>query len=163
MSTVIGFYILSALAVGAAVWMVVSRNLLHAVLALAVASLAIAGLMLTLAAEFMALVLVLVYVGAVVALGVFAVMLTGHFDKALPVPGRGLKFLAACTSLALATIIAGVALIQPRPWPQALQNTGVAELGRLLLTEYVLPFELVSVLLLAALIGAIVIARGREA
>lgn len=163
MSTLIGFYMLSALAVGAALWLVLSRNLLHAVLALAVASLAIAGLMLTLAAEFMAFVLVLVYVGAVVVLGVFAVMLTGHFEKPLLAPGRGVNILAGMVSLALTVLIIGVALIQPRPQRVGMVQVTVAEIGRLLLTEYVLPFELVSILLLAALIGAIVIARGQEA
>ena len=75
MLTLIGFYILSAVALGAALFLVVTRNLLHAVLSLGVASLAVAGVLLTLRAEFLAFVLVLVYIGAVVVLGVFAVML----------------------------------------------------------------------------------------
>jgi NADH-quinone oxidoreductase subunit J len=116
--------------------------------------------MLTLNAEFMALVLVLVYVGAVVVLGVFAVMLTGHFNTPTLPPSNELKFTAAAVSLALVTLLGGVVLGQPRIIET--QDISVNTLGKLLVTEYVLPFELVSLVLLAALVGAIVIARSRE-
>lgn len=161
MATTIGFYMLSALAVISGIFLVSTRNLLHSVLALAVASLAVAGLMLTLSAEFLAFVVVLVYVGAVVVIGVFAVMLTGHFEKPLLPPSNELKVLGGGTALALLAVITGVVLIQPFPGKEASPVT-LEQLGSLLMTEYVLPFELVSILLLAALIGAIVIARGKE-
>ncbi len=164
MATAIGFYVLSALAVAAGAYLVLSRNLLHAVLALGVASLAIAGLMLTLAAEFLALVLVLVYVGAVVVLGVFAVTLTGHFDRPTLPPSNELRAVSAVVALALTTLLSGVVLVQPpaAALAGAARPLSAHDLGVLLLTEYVLPFELVSVLLLAALVGALVIARRRE-
>lgn len=162
MVTLSGFYLLAALALVSAGFLVTTRNLLHAVLALAVASLAVAGLMLTLGAEFLAFVLVLVYVGAVVVLGVFAVMLTGHFKKAALPASNELKVLAGAVSMALTALLSGVILTQPGLRLTALRNITVQSLGTLLLTDYVLPFELVSVLLLAALIGAVVIARGRE-
>jgi len=161
MATTIGFYMLGALAVISGIFLVSTRNLLHSVLALAVASLAVAGLMLTLSAEFLAFVVVLVYVGAVVVIGVFAVMLTGHFEKPLLPPSNELKVLGGGTALALLAVITGVVLIQPFPGKEAGPVT-LEQLGSLLMTEYVLPFELVSILLLAALIGAIVIARGKE-
>jgi NADH-quinone oxidoreductase subunit J len=162
MMTVIGFYLLMALAVIAGVVLVTSRNLLHAVLALGVASLAIAGVMLTLGAEFLAFVLVLVYVGAVVVLGVFAVMLTGHFDRPTLPPSNELKTVAGLVSLALTALLCGVALVQPPAAAAATPPLTVQALGALLLTDFVLPFELVSVLLLAALLGALVIARRQE-
>jgi NADH-quinone oxidoreductase subunit J len=162
MATLIGFYLLAALAVASGLFLVTSRNLLHAVLALGVASLAVAGLMLTLRAEFLALVLVLVYVGAVVVLGVFAVMLTGHFDRpVLPASGE-LKTVSALVALALSALMTGVVLVQPQTPATGVTVLSVERLGTLLLTRYVLPFELVSVLLLAALIGALVIARRTE-
>jgi NADH-quinone oxidoreductase subunit J len=162
MATLIGFYLLAALAVASGLFLVTSRNLLHGVLALGVASLAVAGLMLTLRAEFLALVLVLVYVGAVVVLGVFAVMLTGHFDRpVLPASGE-LKTVSALVALALSALMTGVVLVQPQAAAAGVTVLSVERLGTLLLTRYVLPFELVSVLLLAALIGALVIARRTE-
>lgn len=162
MAVMVGFYLLGLVAVGSGLVLVLSRNLLHAVLALAVASLAIAGLMLGLGAEFLALVVVLVYVGAVVVLGVFAVMLTGHFDQPTLPASNELKALGGFTALALTLLLAGVALLQPLTQELSAEPIGIKTIGRLLLTEYVLPFELVSVLLLAALVGAIVIARGKE-
>ncbi|MCD4814608.1 NADH-quinone oxidoreductase subunit J [bacterium] len=151
------------IAIIAAVVTVTSRNLLYAVLALAVASLAVAGLMLTLSAEFLAFVVILVYVGAVVVIGVFAVMLTGQFKKPTLPPSNELKILGAGVAAALTGILIGVVLVQPIAPVSAAHTVSVQQIGRLLLTEYVLPFELVSVLLLAALVGAIVIARGKEA
>ncbi len=162
MATIIGFYLLGLLAIGAGILLVSSRNLLHALLGLAVASLAVAGLMLGLKAEFLALVLVLIYVGAVVVMGVFAVMLTGHFEKSVLPSSNELKILGGGTALALLLIITGVILVQP-PSPGVVPAwVPIQKLGALLMTDYVLPFELVSVLLLAALVGAIVIARGKE-
>lgn len=162
-ATVVGFYLLSGVAVASAVALVASRNVWHAVLALAVASLAVAGLMLTVAAEFLAFVLVLVYVGAVVVMAVFAILLTGHFGRTSLPSSNELTVLGGLTCLALTALVAGVLLAQP-----AAQTTSAAgqftvrQLGELLLGPFVLPFELVSVLLLAALVGAIVIARGKE-
>ncbi len=160
--TVVGFYLLSGLAVAAGFFLVTSRNLLHAVLGLAVASLAVAGLMLTLGAEFLAFVLVLIYVGAVVVLGLFAVMLTGHFSRPTLPPSNELKWLAVVVAGGLTLLIGGVVLTHP--WPRAAAGAAdLRALGALLLTDYVLPFELVSLLLLAALIGALVIVRERQA
>lgn len=162
MATLIGFYILAALAVASGLFLVVGRNLLHAVLSLGVASLAVAGLLLTLPAEFLAFVLILVYVGAVVVLGVFAVMLTGHFDRPVLPASPRLKIISALTALALTALVTGVVLVQPSSAAAAGKPLSVQDLGALLLTQYVLPFELVSVLLLAALIGALAIARRAE-
>ncbi|MEW6517082.1 MAG: NADH-quinone oxidoreductase subunit J [candidate division FCPU426 bacterium] len=161
-ATAVGFYLLSAVAVAAAVMLVASRNVWHAVLALAVVSLAVAGLMLTVSAEFLAFVLVLVYVGAVVVLAVFAILLTGNFGRSALPSSNELTVLAGLTSLALTALVAGVLLSRPAATAAAAGQFTVRQLGELLLGPFVLPFELVSVLLLAALIGAIVIARGQE-
>jgi NADH-quinone oxidoreductase subunit J len=160
----LGFYLLAAVAVAAAVGLVASRNVWHAVLALAVVSLAVAGLMLTVSAEFLAFVLVLVYVGAVVVLAVFAILLTGNFGRTSLPSSNELAVLAGLTTLALTALVSGVLLARPG-LAAASEGSGqftVRQLGELLLGPFVLPFELVSVLLLAALVGAIVIARGKE-
>lgn len=158
----IGFYTLAGLAIAAGLVLVLAKNLLHSVLALAVVSLAIAGLMLTLGAEFLAIVLVLVYVGAVVVISAFALMLTGNLKTPSFPPSNELKGLALGVTLGLVVLIAGVVLVQPWNRETLPGTVSVQQLGTLLMTQYVLPFELVSVLLLAALIGAIVIARGKE-
>lgn len=162
MLTAIGFYLLAGLAGLAGVVLVASRNLFHSVLGLAVASLAVGGLLLALGQEFTALVLILVYVGAVVVMGVFAVMLTGNFSKPTLPPSNELKVLGALTALATAGLLGGVILLQPRTAAVLGEPLSVKALGALLMGEYVLPFELVSVLLLASLVGAIVLARGQE-
>ncbi len=161
-ATAVGFCLLSAVAVIAAIVLVASRNVWHAVLALAVVSLAVAGLMLTVSAEFLAFVLVLVYVGAVVVLAVFAILLTGHFGRSALPSSNELTVLGGLTTLALTALVAGVLLAQPGASASAKGQFTVRQLGELLLGPFVLPFELVSVLLLAALVGAIVIARGKE-
>ncbi len=158
----LGFGLLALVTLASALVVVVKRNLFHAVLAFAITSLGIAGFMLTLRAEFLALVVILVYIGAVVVMGVFAVMLTGKFEES-PIPtSNELVSTAVVVVLALVGLVIGVILIQPQPGGRLGTPLSLERLGQLLLTDYVLPFELVSILLLAALIGAIVIAKGKE-
>lgn len=158
----LGFGLLALVTLASALVVVVKRNLFHAVLAFAITSLGIAGFMLTLRAEFLALVVILVYIGAVVVMGVFAVMLTGKFEES-PIPtSNELASTAVVVVLALVGLVIGVILIQPQPGGHLGTPLSLERLGQLLLTDYVLPFELVSILLLAALIGAIVIAKGKE-
>ncbi len=158
----LGFGLLAIVTIASALVVVLKRNLFHAVLSFAVTSLGIAGFMLTLRAEFLALVVVLVYIGAVVVMAVFAVMLTGQFDHPVLPTSNELTTTAVVLVLALVGLVTGVILIQPQPAAVLGAPLSLERLGQLLLTDYVLPFELVSILLLAALIGAIVIAKGKE-
>jgi NADH-quinone oxidoreductase subunit J len=154
----LGFWGLGALAVGAALGIILTQNLLHAVLYLVLCFIALAGLFLTLTADFIAVAQVLVYAGAVGVLVVFAIMLTPrsarvNADTAFFGPGLILGGL-------IAAIMAFVAF--ETPWTAA-QSGGfdatVAAIGEGLTNRWALPFEIASVLLIAAMIGAIVLVR----
>ncbi len=159
------FYALGAFAVLCALAVVNARRLLRAALALMFVLLASAGLYLLLGAEFLAGVQVLVYVGGIVILIVFAVMLTSAADLLEDNPRFGRKLAGAVASigfLALAgTVFSRIALRAPAPGTHPPDDASA--IGRKLLDfgaeGYVLPFEIVSLLLLAAVIGGIVIAR----
>ncbi|MET7393704.1 NADH-quinone oxidoreductase subunit J [Dactylosporangium sp. NPDC005572] len=150
---------LGAVALGSGLLVVTTRHVVRAGLWLVVALGAIAGLYLVLTAELVAWVQVLLYVGAVVVLLLFAVMLTrapiGASDDLDRVRWPGL-LVGAGSGAGLAAL-----LIDAFRWTRTdLPEPGTAErLGAALFRTWVLPFELISVLLLAALVGAIVVSR----
>jgi NADH-quinone oxidoreductase subunit J len=154
------FVVLAAAGVVAAIRMVTARNVVHAALYLVVTLAMVAGVYLLLAAEFVAWVQILIYVGAIVILFLFGLMLTKApiGREALDNQRRGVAFLVG------AVIAAGlVFLIQDAfPWNERRIDPaagGAAEVGLSIFGDFVLPFEVVSFLLLAALIGAIVLSR----
>ena len=145
-------------------WVTVSaRNLFRAALGLAAALFGVAVLYLFLEAEFLAVTQLLIYVGAILTLIIFGVMLTARIaDPNLPRWNRqaGLAFVLVVTlGLALGWIFLNSAWKIPET---AGAPISLKALGRSLLSIYLLPFELLSVLLLGALVGAIVIARKEE-
>lgn len=142
----------------AAIRLVTTKNVVHGALYLVITLAMVGGVYLLLAAEFVAFVQILIYVGAIVVLLLFSLMLTKApiGREALDNQQRGLSALVA------AGILAGlVFLIQDRFEGQQIQPvpTLTREVGASIFSEFVLPFEVVSVLLLAALIGAVVLAR----
>jgi NADH-quinone oxidoreductase subunit J len=158
------FLILSAFVLGSALAVVIVRNIIHSALWLIASFFGVGALYLLMEAEFVAVVQVLVYVGAISILILFAIMLTRH------VTGEGVRQLYKRWWVAL-LVSAGLfgLLIVPTVsnfnWEgagaQAEQPAGISsalQLGQAFMREYLLPFELASVLLLVALIGAIVIA-----
>ena len=162
---VAGFWLLSAITVGAALAVFLARNLIHAVMFLVVAFLGMAGLFVTLSADFIAVAQVLIYAGAISVLMVFAVMLTplanrdnGNSLYVLPGTALGVAFVAIITFVAVDVDWNVIADVQADRFPTTVNAIGEALLGR-----YVLAFEVASVLLLAALIGAIVLVREDEA
>ena len=150
---------LGAVAVGAGALVVATRHLVRAGLWLVVCLGALAGDYLVLTAELVAWVQVLIYVGAVVVLLLFAVMLTrapiGPSDD-LDRPGWAAALVGGGSGLGLAVL-----LIDAFRWSRVdLPAAGTAErLGEQIFRSWVLPFEVLSVLLLAALVGAIVLSR----
>ena len=150
---------LGAVAVGSALLVVTTKHLVRAGLYLVLCLGAVAGLYLVLTAELVAWVQVLIYVGAVVVLLLFAVMLTrapiGASDD-LDRPGMPALLVGGGAGLGLAAL-----LVDAYRWTAVpLPDTGTAErLGTQIFRSWVLPFEVLSVLLLAALIGAIVVSR----
>ena len=148
--------------VGAAV-AVLLRNIFHNILGFALAMLGVAGVFLSLGADFVAAVFVLVYVGAVAIAMVYAVMLSHPLDQ----PRRPRNILKVLGAAGLAAITGGALwrVLRAAPWAPAapLADVDAAVIGRRLLTDYVLAFELISVLLLVAMMGAVMVARRARA
>lgn len=156
------FAILAVTGSVAALRLVTAKNVVHAALYLVVTLAAVGAVYLLLAAEFVAWVQVLIYVGAIVVLLLFSLMLTRApiGREALDNQQRGIAALVG------AGILAGLGfLIQDAFSGQEIElaPSFTARIGEELFSTYVLPFEVVSFLLLAALIGAIVLARKDEA
>ena len=137
--------------------LVVTRNVVHAALFLLLSLSAVAGLYLVLLAEFLALVQVLIYGGAVIIVVLFAIMLTRNSEYPRISDNKQWP-LAAITSLALAVIF-GVAMWQSAPSATDSNSPAFADLGNSLFTRWAVPFEIASIVLLVALIGALIIAR----
>lgn len=164
------FYTLAAVLLYAAISVITTRNPVYAALYLVLAFFTAAGIWLLLEAEFLAIALVLVYVGAVMVLFLFVVMMLDiNLDKlregfwnALPValPVGGLMAVEMVMIVGVRNF--GVdKVIAPAAHPADYSNT--AELGRVLYTDYLLPFELASVVLLVAIVAAIALTlRGRK-
>ncbi len=157
------FVVICAVALVSAALVVASRNIVHAALWLILALFGVAGLFAVLEAGFIAVVQVVIYVGAIATLIIFAIMLTG---REMREGGRQTHRWWPLPALLSVTLFAGLAwLLNSMPGthtaaPALAGEDSVLLLGQALLApeQFVLPFEVASVLLLAALIGAIVIA-----
>ncbi len=156
------FYFLSTVLVASALGVITARNPVHAALLLVLAFFTCSGLWLLLQAEFLAITLVLVYVGAVMVLCLFVVMmldiniakLREGFWRYLPLGGVVAILLVVEMAMILTSRSVGFGDVpQPPALPTNLSNT--KELGRLIYTEYVYPFEIAAVILLVAIIAAI--------
>jgi NADH-quinone oxidoreductase subunit J len=143
--------------------LVTAKNVVHAALYLVVTLATVGGVYLLLAAEFVAWVQVLIYVGAIVVLLLFGLMLTRApiGREALDNQQRGVAAIVGVGVLAGLTVMVWDAFGEAEINVQSASTTG--GVGESLFRSFVLPFEVVSFLLLAALIGAIVLARKEEA
>ena len=159
------FYLFAGVCVASAFMVIASRNPVHSVLFLILAFVNAAGLFLLLGAEFLAMILVVVYVGAVAVLFLFVVMmldidfaeLRGGFQRYLPVGATvgAVLFIELVLVLGGWRIAPGAATLRLSPASAQVGNT--AALGRLLYTDYVFLFQAAGLLLLVAMIGAIVL------
>ena len=140
-----------------AVWVVTLRNLFRAALSLGLVLIGVAGLFLLLEAEFLAFVQILVYVGAILTLVVFAIMLTAGLQQA-EAPQSRQWLPAAAAALGFFAILVGATT--PLLWPAASSAEPVAltTLGQQFVTTLVLPFEVISLVFVAAIVGAVVLA-----
>jgi NADH-quinone oxidoreductase subunit J len=158
-----GFYFFAAITAVSAIFVVFLKNLTRAVFSLMFTFFGVAGLYLSLHADFLAATQVLIYVGGVLVLLLFGIMLTQKKVEVDIRTGR-IQFLP---SLIAMTFLFGflVVLICNTPWqiqgPAEFQES-TSGIGTLLMTEWLLPFEMASILLLAALVGAVSIARVRR-
>ncbi|MBM2827329.1 MAG: NADH-quinone oxidoreductase subunit [Dehalococcoidia bacterium] len=142
--------------------MIWSRNVVHSALFLILSLAAVAGLFLTLFADFLALVQVLIYGGAVTILILFAMMLTRVADDPVAMDNPQKPWAAAAS---LAFLAMTVFAIYSTPWkvhPQAPARVPFSDLGSSLFSQWAIPFEVASLVLLVALIGAIILARAED-
>ena len=157
------FYVFSALAVFAAVRVITARNPVAAVLFLVLAFFNVAGIWMLLQAEFLAIALIMVYVGAVMVLFLFVVMMLdiniermrAGFWNYLPLGLTIGLLMVAEMAMVLSGKYFGLAALPNQLMPANYSNT--KELGRLLFTDYVYPFELASVVLLVGIIAAVML------
>jgi len=155
----VAFAALALLTLGSAAVVALARNVIHSAVALLGTLAGVAGLYVLLAADFLAAVQVLIYVGGTLVLFLFAAMLTARIDQAsssnMPTARNVPAFATGILAVGLVTVAIDTA------WPAQDLSTvpSTAKLGHALLGPYVLPFELASLVLLAALIGAVTLAR----
>ena len=154
------FILLAVLTIGGALGVVVVRNVVHAALALLVSLIAVAGVYLVLFAEFLALVQVLIYGGAIIIVMMFAIMLTRSSDYPRITDNKQWP-LAAVAALAFLGVLVPSFLINSVKGTEA-NNASFTGIGESLFTTWAVPFEIASLVLLVALIGAIIIARSDE-
>lgn len=156
------FYLFALLTIGSAVIVVTVRNIVHAAFSLMVTLFSIAGLYVFLQADFLAATQVIVYVGGILVLILFGVMMTsGRLDMKLKME-RGQLFWGGLVTILIFSLLLGV--IRRTPW-NVQEDLGSVEgttsqIGKTILQEeFLLPFEVASVILLIALIGAVLISR----
>ena len=159
----VSFFILTAMMIGAALGVVLLANIVYSAFLLGVVFLSISGLYILLNADFVAAAQILIYVGAINVLILFAIMLVNKQENFTDIPKRWIRNLATgLVCLSLFALLSTMILITP--WlldptsPAVVENT-VIELGKHFFSDFLLPFELASVLLLMAMVGAIVLAR----
>ena len=162
---VVAFWVLSAVTIGASLAVFLSRNLVHAIVFLILAFLGMAGLFVTLSADFIAVAQVLIYAGAISVLLVFAVMLTplasrDNGNSLYVVPGV-LSGLAVAALVGFVSFEADWGALTGAAADERAYGATVEVIGDLLIGRYVLAFEIASVLLLFALLGAIVLVHER--
>jgi NADH-quinone oxidoreductase subunit J len=153
------FYAVAALTVAGAAAVALSRNILYSALGLLASLLGAAGLYVFLSADFVAVAQVFIYIGGVLVLILFAVMLTNRIGE-VNISNSSMGWVGGGI---LCAVMLGLLLVVAFEVPWVLRTTGgaptTAPIGHALLQQWLLPFELASLILLATLIGAIIIAR----
>jgi NADH-quinone oxidoreductase subunit J len=159
------FYVMATLAVGSAVTVVAARHPLHGAFALIATLFFLAGIFVQLDAHFVAAIQVLVYAGAVMVLFTFVIMLLNFTKEEIgPAKITGSKVLGVALVGTTAWIVASAFMGESAPaktFAKIDENTfgTIEHVGKLLFTKYLFPFEVISILLLAAVLGAVVLAK----
>lgn len=157
------FGLSSLITLGAALAVVTNKNILHSAFYLVLAFVGVASIYVLLEAPFIAMVQVLIYIGAIAILIVFAIMLTRKISSD-DLTQRNAQWILAALGAAGLFLVLGWIVYRVN-WPvvkQVVPEDTITILGQELLSTYVIPFEIASVLLLAALVGSIIIGRERE-
>lgn len=157
------FFIFAILAVGSAVAVVTFRNPVHSVISLMVCFLQMAALFVLLRSPFLAVVQIFVYVGAILVLFLFVIMMLDIRRVSMERVVSGGQFwiigLLCVLIIEMVLIVSRSRLSTFSIAPEIRLDGGVKEIGEALFTKYILPFEVVSLILLVALLGAIVLGR----
>lgn len=165
MSTIqILFFLLTALAIFSAIMVLVSKNPVHSVLWLIAVFFAISGHYILLNAQFLAIVNLIVYAGAIMVLFLFVIMLMNLNSETEPQKHVWLKMAGAisggCFLMVLVSLVRQATDLQNKTTLMGTGDIGlIKNLGRVLFSEYVVPFEISSVLFLSAMVGAVVIGK----
>ncbi|HCF25869.1 MAG TPA: NADH-quinone oxidoreductase subunit J [Cyanobacteria bacterium UBA11049] len=159
---VVSFGILTAMLIGAALGVVLLSNIVYSAFLLAMVFVSISGMYLLLNADFVATAQVLIYVGAVNVLILFAIMLVNKREDFQPVRNAWLRpLITSVVSLGLFALLS--AMVLSTPWAISTGSTpgnnSIIAIGQHFFSDFLLPFELASVLLLMAMVGAIILAR----
>ena len=158
------FYFLAAVTIIGALGVVLSSNVVHSALFLVLSFIGVAAIYFSIGAEFLGAVQLMVYSGAVAVLIVMAIMLTRRDSMAQSNPSQKL-FRRVVTGLLAGGFFFLIGLgivLSPLPGGELGASTGAHEIAQRMLGTYVLPFEIVAVLLLVAMVGALVLARGGD-
>jgi NADH-quinone oxidoreductase subunit J len=156
------FWVVAAVTVAGALGVVLARNIVHSALFLILALMAVAGIFILMAAEFLAIVQVLIYGGAVTILVLFAMMLTRVRDLPAALDGPQRPFAALAAGIFMGVSILSVVSTE---WPgetEEINVISIEQIGNELFTTWAVPFEIASLVLMVALLGAIILARGEE-
>jgi NAD(P)H-quinone oxidoreductase subunit 6 len=160
---IVAFGILAAMMLGAALGVVLLSNIVYSAFLLGLVFISISGIYVLLNADFVAAAQVLIYVGAVNVLILFAIMLVNKREDFSDLPRRWIRQgSTALVCVGLFILLATMVLVTPWNFsttsPAVVENT-IVEIGKHFFSDYLLPFELASVLLLMAMVGAIILAR----
>jgi len=157
------FFFLSALALGSAVMVVISRNPVHSVLWLIITFFAISGHYFMLNAQFIAIVNIIVYAGAIMVLFLFVIMLTNLNAETEPQKNKWMKLAGVVSGGCLLLVMVAAlkeAEVKGQTTEMVTGNIGlIKNLGQALFTQYVVPFEISSVLFLSAMVGTVLIGK----
>ena len=160
MISAVAFLVFGGVIVLSSLLMVFTRNVIHGVYGLAMVLLSIAGLFVLLNADFLAVVQIFMYAGGVVVLLVFGIMLTNRNKKGPPLTGHQNRLPASLATLLLMVGIFYLTLRSRLEWaPEVTSQDQTKRIGELFLTDHILAFELIALLLLAVLVGASFIAK----
>lgn len=155
------FWVLAAISLSSAVMVISSKNPVYSVLWLIVTFFTISGHYLLLNAQFLAIVNIIVYAGAIMVLFLFVIMLMNLSKESEPQKNRWLKLAGAVAGGSLLLVL--VAALRTTESQMTEMGTGtiglIQNLGQVLFTQYVVPFEIASILFLSAMIGAVVIGK----
>jgi NADH-quinone oxidoreductase subunit J len=160
------FYILAAITLGTAFLTLLSRNPIHSAIYLVICFFSLAGHYILLNAQFLAIVHIIVYSGAIMILILFTIMLM-NLNEQLEKHKPTLSIIAAVAAFCLLGLILLSALVRTQPLVETYYHStedfqGIKVLGQVLMNEYLVPFEFVSVLLLVAMIGAVLISKKEQ-